>query len=46
MQQDKKNENDQINFTLLSSIGNATVNQAATEQQIITALDYFFGYES
>jgi 3-dehydroquinate synthase len=45
MQQDKKNENDQINFTLLSSIGNATVNQAATEQQIITALDYFFGYD-
>lgn len=41
MKQDKKNENDTINFTLLTQIGTAIVNQTATDEQINSSLIYF-----
>ncbi|WP_035842033.1 3-dehydroquinate synthase [Crocinitomix catalasitica] len=36
---DKKNENDEINFTLLKGIGDAVINQTASDVQINAALD-------
>ncbi len=41
MQQDKKNENDNINFSLLSSIGKVHINQTASQEQIVAALKYY-----
>jgi 3-dehydroquinate synthase len=40
MQQDKKNEDGVINFTLLQAIGSAVIDQSATESQIIASLNY------
>lgn len=43
MQQDKKNERaDEINCTLLQSIGNPVVNQVITKEQALEAWDYLF----
>jgi len=40
MQQDKKNENGQILFSLIHPIGNAVVNVACNNEEIEAALDY------
>ena len=40
MQQDKKNENGQILFSLIHPIGNAVVNMACDSAEIEAALDY------
>jgi 3-dehydroquinate synthase len=40
---DKKNENKEINFTLLSDIGNCKINQKATKEEIFECLDWFRG---
>jgi 3-dehydroquinate synthase len=40
LQQDKKRLGNNLNFTLLSSIGNAVINQQASHQQILNALTY------
>lgn len=42
MQQDKKNEQGVVNFTLLKKIGLAVINQSATESQILASLRYLF----
>ena len=42
MRQDKKNEANTINFTLLQGIGSSIINQTAKDDQIIAAFDYFF----
>lgn len=42
MQQDKKNENNAINFTLLTGIGSSIINQTASNEQIVESLRYFF----
>ncbi|MFT6166868.1 MAG: 3-dehydroquinate synthase [Vicingaceae bacterium] len=42
MEQDKKNEQGQVNFTLLKAIGSAVINQSATESQILSSLSYLF----
>lgn len=41
MQHDKKNEQHQINFTLLSAIGKCEINQTASNDQLIKALAYY-----
>ncbi|MCH2046483.1 MAG: 3-dehydroquinate synthase [Saprospiraceae bacterium] len=41
MLQDKKNENDLINFTFINKIGQFEINQSATVHQINQALDYY-----
>ncbi|HHH50648.1 MAG TPA: 3-dehydroquinate synthase, partial [Saprospiraceae bacterium] len=41
MKKDKKNENAQINFTMLKSIGTAAINQIANEKLIIESLAYY-----
>ncbi len=41
MQKDKKNEKDEINFTLLKYPGKALVNQTCEEALIIESLDYY-----
>lgn len=41
MQQDKKNETAEINFTMLKSPGEALFNQFASEAEIIASLDYY-----
>ncbi len=41
MLQDKKNENNTINFTLLNGIGDSIINQTATTEEIIKSLDYY-----
>lgn len=41
MTHDKKNTAGIINFTLLSSIGEVTINQTATDKEIEEALDFF-----
>ncbi len=41
MQQDKKNETAEINFTMLKSPGEALFNQFASESEIIASLDYY-----
>lgn len=38
---DKKNEGDQINFTLLGKIGDIRINQNCTKEEIFRALDYY-----
>ena len=45
MQQDKKNETDEINFTMLKSPGKALFNQFASEKKIIASLDYYRNQE-
>ncbi len=46
MRQDKKNEHEQINFTLLKSIGNAVVNQTCGVDGIIGSLGYYEGLQA
>ncbi len=41
MQKDKKNEADEINFSLLPAIGNVKVNQSASKSLIAESLDYY-----
>lgn len=41
MQNDKKNEGSQINFSLIPRIGASKVNQVANEEQIISSLQYY-----
>ncbi len=41
MKNDKKNENDAINFTLLSSIGSGVINQNVEVDLIIDSLNYY-----
>ena len=41
MKKDKKNENAQINFTLLESIGSASINHLSKESLIIESLKYY-----
>lgn len=44
MHHDKKNQGNDINFTLLSDIGNILINQTATEEEIKEALDFYREY--
>lgn len=41
MLHDKKNEKEQINFTLLTNIGEYEVNQTCTKEMVFEALDYY-----
>ncbi len=41
MEQDKKNENGLINFSLIPSAGKVLVNQTCNKQEIVESLDYF-----
>ena len=41
MTHDKKNVAGVINFTLLGDIGNILINQAATKNEILEALDFY-----
>lgn len=41
MHHDKKNHNNDINFTLLGNIGDIRINQTATEEEIKEALDFY-----
>ena len=41
MTHDKKNESNEINFTLLSDIGEIQINQNATKEEIFECLDFF-----
>ena len=41
MQHDKKNENEKINFSLLTSIGEYEVNQFCSKETIFSALEYY-----
>lgn len=41
MRQDKKNQSDEINFTLLKRIGKASINNVCSEHQISMALNYY-----
>ena len=43
MGNDKKNEGKEINFSLLPATGAVSVNQTATSEEIIAALDYYNG---
>ncbi len=43
MTHDKKNESKEINFTLLSEIGEIQINQTATKDEIFECLDFFAG---
>ena len=40
MKHDKKNVGDSINFTLLGGIGDIRINQQATRDDILEALDF------
>ncbi|GAP72181.1 3-dehydroquinate synthase [Candidatus Symbiothrix dinenymphae] len=40
MQHDKKNENGQINFTLLKAVGEVEINQTAAQKDIFETLDF------
>ncbi len=40
MRHDKKNESKDINFTLLSGVGEVVINQTATEDEIFECLDF------
>ncbi len=44
MTHDKKNENSQINFTLLEDIGVSVINQTAGKQEIFDAFDFYLNY--
>ncbi len=41
MTKDKKNERSEINFTMLTEIGKATINQTCNHDLILESLDYF-----
>lgn len=41
MTHDKKNDSNEINFTLLADIGEIHINQIATKEEIFDALDFF-----
>lgn len=41
MNHDKKNESDEINFTLLSDVGEIQINQTASKQEIEAAFDFY-----
>jgi 3-dehydroquinate synthase len=41
MEQDKKNENGLINFSLIPSAGEVLVNQTCNKEEIVESLDYF-----
>jgi 3-dehydroquinate synthase len=41
MTHDKKNDSDEINFTLLSDVGAIHINQTATKAEIFDALDFY-----
>lgn len=41
MKHDKKNEGDEINFTLMNNIGNPALNHSASKEQIGAVLDIF-----
>lgn len=41
MTHDKKNESDEINFTLLSGVGEIRINQTASKDMIFEAFDFF-----
>jgi 3-dehydroquinate synthase len=41
MQHDKKNESKNINFTLLSAVGDIEINQTADKKEIEEALDFY-----
>lgn len=43
MTHDKKNETSEINFTLLSGIGEIHINQTATKEEIFECFDFFAG---
>ena len=43
MTHDKKNESTEINFTLLSDIGEIKINQSASKEEIFECLDFFAG---
>jgi len=43
MTHDKKNETNEINFTLLSEIGEIHINQTATKEEIFECFDFFAG---
>ncbi len=43
MTHDKKNESKEINFTLLSDIGEIQINQSASKEEIFDCLDFFAG---
>ena len=40
MKHDKKNENREINFTLLAGVGEVKINQTATNEEIKESLDF------
>ena len=41
MRNDKKNEGGQILFSLIAALGEASINQACTDEEIMAALDYY-----
>lgn len=41
MQHDKKNEREQVNFTLISEIGKVVINQTASKTEIFETFDYY-----
>ncbi len=41
MHHDKKNNADEINFTLLGGVGDVRINQTLSEDEIKEALDFF-----
>lgn len=43
MTHDKKNDSKEINFTLLSNIGEIHINQTATKEEIFECFDFFAG---
>ncbi|MDD3078695.1 MAG: 3-dehydroquinate synthase [Paludibacter sp.] len=44
MTHDKKNESNEINFTLLSDIGEIHINQTATKEEIFECFDFYAGF--
>lgn len=44
MTHDKKNESEQINFTLLSDIGQIQINQTATKEEIFDCFDFLSNF--
>ena len=43
MKHDKKNDSNEINFTLLADIGDIRINQTATKEEIFECFDFFCG---
>lgn len=41
MKHDKKNDSDQVNFSLLSNVGQIHINQTASKEEIFDSLDFF-----